>query len=131
MLSMPNIIHLIGSSVPIIVGLTFLLKRRKLMSLKYRADGEAVGLHTSGDDTYVTIRFVTITGEVVVKKYGVSQISRKVGDKMPLYYNPDKPTDFVVDSMAEKWLPVIFIVAGFIFIILLFTVFRDGTSKTF
>jgi hypothetical protein len=115
------ILYLIGPAITFSAGFYFYFKRQKLVKGGNKADGEVVELQNKGGDRYPIIKFKTLTGETVVRKYKVSQGSKmRVGQQVQLYYNADKPSDFMIDSVSEKWAPLLLIAISIVFLIMFF-----------
>ena len=117
-----TILVIAGCGIPFFAGLFFHLKRRRLVRTGETATGEVVDLQGSGEDVYPVIRF-KMTGQVVVHRYRVSNQAARVGDKMNLYYNPDKPEQFILNSKVEKWLPLLLMFFSIVFGIIYFLFF--------
>jgi hypothetical protein len=119
-----NIYYLVGAVITFSVGFYFYYIRKKLVNGGNKAEGEVVELE--GKDRYPVIKFTTSKGEIVVKKYKVSQGSKmNAGQKVQLYYNGEKPSDFIIDSVSEKWAPVLLIVISIVFVIM-YLIFFTG-----
>ncbi len=62
----------------------------------------------SNDSTgkYAVIRFVTHDQEWVTQSYNISYpyFILKRGQKVDVFYNPDKPTDFLLNLRVDKWI---------------------------
>jgi hypothetical protein len=121
-----NIYYLIGPVITFSAGFYFYYKRRKLIQAGNKVQGEVIRLESSGGDKYPVIQFKTLAGETIVKKYKVSQSGKmKVGQNVELYYNPEKPSDFMIDSVSEKWAPFLLIAISFVFVIIYFVFFPN------
>jgi hypothetical protein len=119
-----SIYNLIWPLIPICISLGFLYKRKQLLKKGYVVEGEIIELRKEGEDIYPVIHFVTITGETIIKKYKVSQGKEvKTGDKVTLSYNPNDLSKFIINSPAEKWAPMIILVAAVIFQIIQVIIF--------
>ena len=116
-----NIFYLIGPAITFSAGFYFYFKRKKLVKGGNKAEGEVIELQSKGGDRYPIIKFKTLAGETVVEKYKVSQSSKmKLGQHVQLYYNADKPSDFMIDSVSEKWAPLLLITISVVFLIMFF-----------
>jgi hypothetical protein len=92
-----DIPYIIGPAIAFIQMCYFLWKWRRIRNKEYSATGEIIGFDGTGDDAYLIIRFKTMTGESIEKKYKVGHAAKdKIGDQLPLYYDPDKPIDFIL-----------------------------------
>ena len=103
-------------------------KRERLISTGIPVEGVIFELKSDGDHETPVIRFTTLQNEWITKEYmiGFTQGQLKEGQKVNVYYNSDKPSDFVIDIAAQKWLPFIFISAGILgTILLLVSVFTN------
>lgn len=106
-MSMP-VYGLLWPLIPILSMLYFIYRRNRLIKKGYMVTGEIVELEKSGDDIYPIVHFITITGETVIKKYNVGQGQKvKAGDKVTLSYNPNNPSEFMINSQVEKWVPLV------------------------
>jgi hypothetical protein len=104
----------------------FLLKRKRLRKKGYSAIGEITGFEGTGDERYPIIRFKTVTGELIEKKYRVGAGRKeKVGNQVPLFYDPLKPTEFIIDRKQEQQVAIAILVLSILFSIAYFTFFRS------
>ena len=114
-----NIFYLVGPVITFSAGFYFYYKRQKLINGGNKVQGEVIELQGKPGDKYPVIKFKTLAGETIVHKYKVSQGSKmKQGQIVQLYYNPDKPSDFLIDSVSEKWAPLLLIAISVVFVIM-------------
>jgi hypothetical protein len=73
-----------------------------------------------GQDSYFPVlEYKTMSGEVVTKKSytGNKKGQQKIGDKVAVVYNPDKPEEFLLDTGMDKYWKVLgSVIAGVVFI---------------
>jgi hypothetical protein len=121
-------ILMLGSSGFVIVYMGYLLQKRKRIRQKgHNATGEIIDFKDTGEDAYPIIRFTTLAGESIEKKYKVTQGEKaSIGDKLPLYYNPDKPSEFFVAKVREERALILMMVFGVIFAAAYLIFFRQN-----
>lgn len=107
------IIFLIIGAVTFIFCFYLNQKRNKLLTTGIRVDGIVYGFTSrSGDDSsanYPVIRFLTKRNEWITGTYKVSypRFILKQGQKVEVFYNPDNPSDFILNLKADRWLLLI------------------------
>lgn len=116
------IIFMILGGLILLVTYGLYLRRKKLISLGYSATGKVIDVIPVSDggagDGFVytpVIEFKTYMNEIIQKKYpmGTSSRNYKPGDKIEIYYHPDKPTRFVMkEDKAMRWLFIIISTIG-------------------
>lgn len=116
-----KIIGVAGCSYCFYLGFRLRKKRERLKASGIAAEGIVVDLKTVGNHEQPVIRFKTLQNELVTKEYeiGFNVGQLKQGQKLDIYYNSINPLDFVLDTKVEKWLPIIFMIVGFLFVIIL------------
>jgi hypothetical protein len=95
------------------IFLFYFFKRERIRKHGFNVTGEITGFHTDGDSKYAIIRFKTLSGEVIEEKYHASVgFNTKIGDRVPIVYDPAKPTNFYINSYWEKL--IILLIIAFI-----------------
>lgn len=113
--------YLIGPVITFSAGFYFYFKRQKLVKGGIKAEGEVTEMQGKPGNKHPVIKFSTINGNTIVHAYKVSQGQKMiVGQKVQLFYNPDKPEEFLVDNVSEKWAPLLLISISIVFLILFF-----------
>jgi len=73
-----------------------------------------------GLDTYFPVlEYKTMSGEVITKKsyVGNKKGQQKIGDRVAIVYNPDKPEEFLLDTGMDKYWKILgSVIAGVVFI---------------
>lgn len=113
----------IGPVYAIIQAIFALKKKEKLLQSGYKVEGEIVELIEDDDLFYPVISFVTITGKRISEKYREENFSKtkwKSGDKIEVYYDPQKPEKFIIITKMLRWAPYIIIGSSIVFLILCF-----------
>ena len=95
-------------------------KRMRLLSTGLPVEGTIYDLTARSSDesttsiNYPVIRFLTLKQEWVTQIYKVSYPSfiLKRGQKVTVYYNPEKPTDFVLNLKIDIWLLRLLLLMG-------------------
>ncbi|MGE5614980.1 MAG: DUF3592 domain-containing protein [Bacillota bacterium] len=116
----------------LLAGIGLLSRTNRIINngISVEAQVTNVKVSRSGKNTYYTpeIRFATSEGKTVNTTLNKTTGSPaySVGDKVRIIYSKDNPNDILVDSFFNKYgFPVIFIMAGFIVLIVGFLqVFR-------
>lgn len=105
-----SLIFLTAGSAILIVWIYFKQKRDKLLRTGTVVEGIVFdfvsrSLSDSAGD-YPVIRFVTIQQEWITQTYKISypKIVLKRGQKVEVYYNPEKPSDFILKLKIDNWL---------------------------
>ena len=112
------IISLIGITL-MLFAVSRLLKIKELSKTGTKTEGVIFGLEP-GDSRdsnalYPIIRFTTDKEEWITEKYTVGGFSElKEGKKVTVIYNPDKPTEFVVQSRVFNVVLGVLVVVGLV-----------------
>jgi hypothetical protein len=103
-----------------VLGLYFYLsaKRNRMLSAGVPVEGIVFDFvsrsvnNSSGN--YPQIRFLTLKQEWVTVTYNVSYpgFILKRGQRVDVYYNQDKPSEFILKMKADKWLLLIILVSS-------------------
>ena len=89
---------------------TLFFKRERIRKHGLNVTGEIIGFHTDSEGTYAIIRFKTLSGEMIEKKYHATVgFKTKIGDHVPIVYNPARPTNFYINSYWERLIIVLII----------------------
>lgn len=116
-----NIYYLIGPAVTLAAGVFFYLKRQRLVRGGHEVEGEVIEMQEQGRELVPIIRFTTRSGDTILYRYRVSQGMRlKMGQKVKLLYNPNKPTEVLIDSVSDKWAPWLLIAISVAMFIMFF-----------
>jgi len=85
-------------------------KRTRLLSTGIPAEGIVVDfvsrMNNDSYNKYPVIRFVTRKHEWITVTYNISYpgFVLKKGQRVTVFYNPEKPSDFVLDLKIDTWL---------------------------
>ena len=105
-----KLLIIIGGAISLSIVLPYFFKRERIRKHGFNVTGEIIGFHTDGDFTHAIIRFKTLSGELIEKKYHASVgFNTKIGDQVPIIYNPATPTNFYINSYWERLIIVLII----------------------
>lgn len=103
-----------------LIALIFLFKMKKMTRTGIKTEGTVVDVEhrKNSKSVYPVIRFQTTGNEWISKTPGFFTFAKVPvkGDTVKVIYNPDNPTDFVVESNANPVTP--FLLIGLSFILL-------------
>jgi len=99
-----KLVLIIGGVISLCIVLLYFIKRERIHKHGFNATGEIIGFHTDNDGSkYAIIRFKTLSGEIVEEKYHATVgFKTKIGDQVPIVYNPTRPTNFYINSYWER-----------------------------
>ena len=98
-----KLLIIIGGAISLSIVLPYFFKRERIRKHGFNVTGEIIGFHTDGDFTHAIIRFKTLSGEIVEEKYHATVgFKTKIGDQVPIVYNPTRPTNFYINSYWER-----------------------------
>ncbi|MEO6633905.1 MAG: DUF3592 domain-containing protein [Mucilaginibacter sp.] len=124
-----ELIMLAGGAFVMVFGIGKLNERKKILAQGVKVEGIVFDIEKNWDmdagDTstttqyYPVIRYVTVEKEWVTKKYEVTGGLNlyKVGDRVPVVYDPSDIEHFIIDDGKTKWLGPVFIGVGIALIV--------------
>ena len=99
-----KILGIIGVAISLSCFLFYFFKRERIRKAGFNVTGEIIGFDTDSGDKYAIIRFKTLSGEIIEKKYHEEAGFRpKIGDQVPIVYNPTDPGNFYINSYWGKF----------------------------
>ena len=110
--------YLIGPVITFSAGFYFYYKRQKLVKHGNKTEGIVVDVEQKAGDKFPVIEFKTAKGENIVQRYNQHTSKMRKGNRVPVYYNPDNPADFMIDNVSEKWAPLLLILISIVFLIM-------------
>jgi len=105
-----------------VVSLVFGIIFQKIINTKYKliyqtyvkVPGVIISrkVSTSMDSegvVYPVVKYKTNEGEelIIQSRIGVGNLDYRVGDRMEVFYNPNNPTDAIINIPAARYLPII------------------------
>ena len=108
-----------------LAGMFFYLKRKRqrLLSGGVAVEGVVFDIASSinngssnSTSNYPVIRFVTLEEEWITQTYNTSypEFILKRGQKVEVFYNPDKPSDFILNMKADKWILLFLLITSIV-----------------
>jgi|SRR5688572_5494737 len=96
--------EIIGCAIALCIVLFYFIKRERIRKHGFNVTGEIIGFHTDSERSkYAIIRFKTLSGEIIEKKYHATVgFKTKIGDQVPIVYNPARPANFYINSYWER-----------------------------
>jgi hypothetical protein len=113
-LTIENSLGLLAGAGLLLWGLWLWQRRQRLLHNGQLTTGTVIG-HDDGP----IIRFYTHKQELITAKPSASPSRRHHldGASINVYYSPENPRDFVLDTTEHKVLPLLFIIMGIVFLI--------------
>jgi hypothetical protein len=99
-----KLLVIFSGAISLCIVLYYFIKRERIHKHGSNVTGEIIGFHTDSDGSkYAIIRFKTLSGEIIEKKYHATVgFKTKMGDQVPIVYNPARPTNFYINNYWER-----------------------------
>ena len=113
-LTTDNLLSILAGAGLFLWGLWLWRQRQRLLR-----DGQVATGTVIGHDEGPIVRFYTLDQQPITFKPAASPSSRyhRDGALVNVYYNPEKPQDAVLDTTEHKFLPLLFLLMGSIFLL--------------
>lgn len=107
------LIFITAACILLVIFFSLRKKRYRLLSTGVPVEGIVFDIESSMNNdspnsrsNYPVIRFVTLKQEWITQTYNISypEFILKKGQKVEIFYNPDKPSDFILNMKIDKWL---------------------------
>jgi len=116
------IVNLFISLGLVVTGCSYFIKRI-IFKKRFRSGiSKVISVETEVESDsfvkYPIIKYIANGNEVIAKvDFGMTIFSWKKDDEIRIFYNPEKPKDFIVDEFRVKLLSFVMIIVGFILMV--------------
>jgi hypothetical protein len=101
-----------GGGVLAVIGLVVMIRHRRFLARAKHTSGKVTGVVASGSSEFPVVEFESPDGAITFRSSSGSP--HRVGDTVPVAYDPEKPTRAVIDTHALIWVSRLFVAMGIV-----------------